>query len=258
MKAGKLRSTLTPAPTAARWRLGKGNSRRCRTIPANWPNNYKPWRGRAQVRRAGRFTSTASRAETFLPNRPSAKFGSTPIRFSAEYDRTGFGRIEIFTKPGTDALHGQAFFQFNDQYLNSRSPLYTQSSSLPPYKNQFEGFNLSGPVKKDKASFTLDFEQRDITENAFILATNLNSNLVPQTMNQGLLTPQTRTSITPRLDYAINAKKSAGHPLSIRPDGHEQRWRWIFQFGVHGLPSEDYGEQSASHGDGGAESAADQ
>ena len=128
--------------------------------------------------------------------------------FSAEYDRTGFGRIEIFTKPGTDALHGQLFFQFNDQYLNSRSPLYTQSSSLPPYKNQFEGFNLSGPVKKDKASFTLDFERRDITENAFILATNLNSNLVPQTVNQGLLTPQTRTSVTPRLDYAINAKNT--------------------------------------------------
>jgi hypothetical protein len=42
--------------------------------------------------------------------------------FSAEYDRTGFGRIEIFTKPGTDALHGQAFFQFNDQYLNFTQP----------------------------------------------------------------------------------------------------------------------------------------
>src|SRR5262249_7496619 len=65
---------------------------------------------------------------------------------------------------------------------------------------------------KDKASFTLDFERRGITENAFILATNLNSNLVPQTMNQGLLTPQTRTSITPRLDYAIKAKNT----LAIR------------------------------------------
>ncbi|HEY6347111.1 MAG TPA: carboxypeptidase-like regulatory domain-containing protein [Bryobacteraceae bacterium] len=124
--------------------------------------------------------------------------------FSAEYDRTGFGRIEIFTKPGTNSLHGQAFGQFNDEYFNSRSPLYTQSSSLPPYKNQFEGFNLSGPLKKDKASSTFDFERRDITENAFILATDLNSGLLPQTFNQALLTPQTRTSFSPRLDYAIN------------------------------------------------------
>ena len=128
--------------------------------------------------------------------------------FSAEYDRQGFGRIEIFTRPGTDSFHGQAFFQYNDQYLNSRSPLYTQSSSLPPYKNLFYGANLTGPIKKNKASFTLDFEHRDITENAFILATGLNTSLLPQSINQALLTPQTRTSITPRVDYAINANNT--------------------------------------------------
>jgi hypothetical protein len=128
--------------------------------------------------------------------------------FSAEYDRQGFGRIEIFTKPGTDTLHGQVFFQYNDQYLNSRSPLYVQSSSLPPYKNLFYGGNLTGPLKKGKASFTLDFERRDITENAFILATNLNTSLITQTINQALLTPQTRTTVTPRVDYAINANNT--------------------------------------------------
>ena len=124
--------------------------------------------------------------------------------FSAEYDRQGFGRIEIFTKPGTDSLHGQVFFQYNDQHFNSRSPLYVQSSSLPPYKNLFYGANMSGPIKQGKASFTLDFERRNITENAFILATNLSSSLAPQTVNQALLTPQTRTTVSPRVDYAIN------------------------------------------------------
>ena len=33
--------------------------------------------------------------------------------FSAEYDRLGYGRIEIFTKPGTDQLHGE--FQVGGQ-----------------------------------------------------------------------------------------------------------------------------------------------
>src|SRR5688572_8396108 len=33
--------------------------------------------------------------------------------FSAEYDRLGYGRVEIFTKPGTDKYRGQAFFNFN-------------------------------------------------------------------------------------------------------------------------------------------------
>ena len=31
--------------------------------------------------------------------------------FSAEFDRPGFGRIEILTKPGTDTFHGSAFAQ---------------------------------------------------------------------------------------------------------------------------------------------------
>lgn len=127
--------------------------------------------------------------------------------YSTEYDRPGFGRVEIFTKPGTDTIRGQGFFQFNDQYLNSRSPLLT-SSTRAPYENRILGLNLSGPIKKQKASFGFDFERRDITENAFVLATTLDSNLMPQTVNQSVVTPQTRTNISPRLDYSINANNT--------------------------------------------------
>jgi hypothetical protein len=34
--------------------------------------------------------------------------------FSAEFDRLGFGRIEILTKPGTDKYHGMAYFNDTD------------------------------------------------------------------------------------------------------------------------------------------------
>jgi len=124
--------------------------------------------------------------------------------FSPEYDKPGFGRIEIFTKPGTDFIRGQAFFQYSNQVFDARSPLLTQSN-LPPYDQRFFGVNLSGPIKKNKASFGLDFDQRNITENAFILATTLDSNLNPQSLSQVVATPQTRTSITPRVDSMINA-----------------------------------------------------
>src|SRR5208337_4716023 len=33
--------------------------------------------------------------------------------FSAEYDKLGYGRIEIFTKPGTDQFHGQLLVNGN-------------------------------------------------------------------------------------------------------------------------------------------------
>jgi hypothetical protein len=127
--------------------------------------------------------------------------------FSPEYDRPGFGRIEILTKPGTDRFHGQAFFQFNNQDLDARSPLLTQST-VPPFKQEFYNLSLSGPVKKQKASFGLNVEHRSITEDAFVLATTLDSNLNPVTVNQAVVTPQSRTNITPRLDYTINASNT--------------------------------------------------
>ena len=127
--------------------------------------------------------------------------------YAPEYDRPGFGRIEILTKPGSDSFRGQVFFQFNNQDFNSRSALYLQPS-LPPYKQIFEGFNISGPIKKNKASFSLDFDRRDITENAFILATTLDSSFNPVSINQGVVTPQTRMTISPRLDYTINEKNT--------------------------------------------------
>ncbi|MDT5295982.1 MAG: hypothetical protein QOJ76_2862, partial [Acidobacteriota bacterium] len=51
--------------------------------------------------------------------------------FSAEYDRLGYGRVEIFTKPGTDRFRGQASFNFNDESLNARSPF---AATRAPYQ----------------------------------------------------------------------------------------------------------------------------
>jgi len=127
--------------------------------------------------------------------------------FSSEYDRPGFGRIEIFTKPGTDTFHGQAFFQFNNEDFNTRSPLLAQSN-LPPYKQEFYNINLGGPLIAQKASFTLNAEHRSITEDAFILATTLDSNLNPLMVNQTMQAPQTRTTVTPRIDYRLSDKNT--------------------------------------------------
>jgi hypothetical protein len=125
--------------------------------------------------------------------------------YSTEYDRPGFGRIEIFTRPGTDNIRGQAFVQFNDESLNSRSPLL-DSPKRPQYQQKFYGLNLSGPMRKQKASFGFDFERRVIDENAFILATTLNDQLQPSTLNQAIVTPQTRTTWSPRLDFQLSPK----------------------------------------------------
>ncbi|HTQ53851.1 MAG TPA: carboxypeptidase regulatory-like domain-containing protein [Bryobacteraceae bacterium] len=161
--------------------------------------------------------------------------------YAPEFDRPGFGRIQIFTKPGSDTLRGQVFMQYNKEALNSRSPLLTQSKR-PPYQQRFFGLSISGPVKKSKASFGFDAEHRTINENAFILATALDSNLEPVTINQAILTPQTRTNLSPRLDYSINANNT----LTVR---YQNTRVGLDKEGVGGfsLPDQAYNETSSEN-----------
>ena len=128
--------------------------------------------------------------------------------FSAEYDRLGFGRIEIFTKPGTDKLRGQLFAMFNDESFNARSPFVARKA---PYQSRMFGGSISGPLTK-KSSFTLDVERRAIDENAIINATILDSNLLPASFSKAVVTPQYRTAVIPKIDLQLNGKNT----LSVR------------------------------------------
>ncbi|HEV2762788.1 MAG TPA: hypothetical protein VGV38_07330, partial [Pyrinomonadaceae bacterium] len=122
--------------------------------------------------------------------------------FSAEYDRLGYGRIEIFTKPGTDRLRGSASFNFNDESLNSRHPF---ALTRAPFQSRRYSANLSGPIVKGKASFFLDFERRETDDNDVINAIILDpATLQPVGFNESVLAPVRRTTFSPRLDYQLN------------------------------------------------------
>ncbi|MCU0228855.1 MAG: carboxypeptidase-like regulatory domain-containing protein, partial [Bryobacterales bacterium] len=124
--------------------------------------------------------------------------------YSAEFDRPGFGRIEILTKPGSDQLRGQAFFNFSDESLNSRNPFAVNRA---PYQARNFGGNLGGPITR-KASFFLDFERREIDDNAVVNATTLDSLFQPVTLQQAFVTPQRRGTGTARFDYALNDRNT--------------------------------------------------
>lgn len=122
--------------------------------------------------------------------------------FSAEYDRLGFGRIEILTKPGTDRLRGQVSFNFNDDKLNSRNPF---ADTRPPHQTKQYGGNLGGPISKKKASFFLDFEKRDVDDEAVIDAIDPVTGL---SFSDTFPTPNRRLTVGPRIDYQINANNT--------------------------------------------------
>lgn len=125
--------------------------------------------------------------------------------FSAEYERLGFGRIEILTKPGSDRLRGSAFMNFNDESLNSRNPF---AVNRPSSQVRFYGGNLSGPIKKNKASFFFDINRREADDNAVINAKMLDSgfNVIP--FQEAIRTPVRRTGFSFRADYALNDKNT--------------------------------------------------
>lgn len=137
-----------------------------------------------------------------LPPRASireVRINSNP--FSAEYDRLGFGRIEILTRPGTDRYRGQVSFNFNDDALNARNPF---APSRPPIQTRQYGGNLGGPIKKGKASFFVDFDKRDIDDETLIVAKVLDANNNIVDFRETFPVPNRRTSFSPRVDFQIN------------------------------------------------------
>lgn len=124
--------------------------------------------------------------------------------FSAQYDKLGYGRIEIFTKPGTDQWHGQAMGMFNTSALNSRNPFV---STEPGYHREFMNGSVGGPLGK-KASIFIDGGRRDMAGNAIVDAVVLDSNLAQTPFSQAVPNPNTNTNLSSRLDYQVTSNNT--------------------------------------------------
>jgi uncharacterized membrane protein YgcG len=138
--------------------------------------------------------------------------------FSSEYDKLGYGRIEIFTKPGSDQWHGNIQVQGNDSSFNSKNPYSinpsTGQSTEPPYYSTLFNGNIGGPLSK-KASFFFGGQYRDINDVAITdaLAPSMSLSSFDQAPFTGSLAqPRTRLNLGPRLDYQVTKNNT----LSVR------------------------------------------
>jgi hypothetical protein len=129
--------------------------------------------------------------------------------FSAEYDRLGFGRIEILTRPGTDKLRGNFGLMDSDATFNSRNPF---SDNKPDFSSRMWNGNVGGSLGK-KASFFADFMRRDVQDNSVIVAQYFDPKTLTQSsINTSVVTPNSFTVFAPRFDYAL----SRNHTLTVR------------------------------------------
>ena len=70
--------------------------------------------------------------------------------FSAEFDRIGYGRVEIITKPGSQKFNGMAAGFESTSGLNTGNPILAEQPSY----DFFAGFgNVTGPLGKKAAYF---------------------------------------------------------------------------------------------------------
>ncbi|HEY6290890.1 MAG TPA: carboxypeptidase-like regulatory domain-containing protein [Terriglobia bacterium] len=120
--------------------------------------------------------------------------------FSAEYDKLGYGRIEITTKPGLSQYHGQFFVNGNSSAFNSRSPFVTEE---PGYHSEMYSGNIGGPINK-KASFFFSIFDRQNNDSSIINAVVLSPDLTSQVpYTQAVANPRARLNLSPRIDYQL-------------------------------------------------------
>lgn len=177
--------------------------------------------------------------------------------FSAQYDRVGFGRVEVFTKPGTDKFHGSASLQGNNSSFNSTNPF---QGAVIPYHTIFFLGQLTGPLTKT-ASFTIGGSHRTIQSNSLInpigfFATSATSTTLcnPVTTancnyysgfpsaGRSVFVPQTRWDITPRVDVALGEKNTLTTRYQYETGSTENDG-----LGTTSLPTQAYNDGNNEH-----------
>ncbi len=79
--------------------------------------------------------------------------------FDAEYGRNSGAVVNVVTKSGTNALHGNVYEYFRNKVLNAQGYFNTVKPQFN--QNQFGG-TLGGPIKKDRTFFFGSYEGRRV------------------------------------------------------------------------------------------------
>ena len=129
--------------------------------------------------------------------------------YSAKNDTDPIGGlVEIFTKPGTDKLHGFFAISGNDSALNAKNPFYPNQ---PAYHSYFTNGNLSGTLTKHSSYFVNGYQSTADT-NTTISAESLDANNNPVQVIQALPRKSERIFVNPRIDFQV----SKNDTLSLR------------------------------------------
>jgi len=117
--------------------------------------------------------------------------------FSAEYDRIGYGRIEIITKPGSQKFHGSIGGWGTSSALGTANPFLAGQLSYWQIGNWDE---IGGPISKT-ASWL--FNANDIHRQNQSIVNALNPATLDSNIIEGYPAPMEYFNLIPRVDFTI-------------------------------------------------------
>ncbi len=127
--------------------------------------------------------------------------------FTTEYSRSGFGRIEVITKPGTGRMRGNFNFNFRNDALNATQ--FNAPVKLPYSRQNFQG-NVSGPLVHDKLTITLSAQRNDSFNTTIIKAITGNG-----PFNSSITQPNLRENFNSRGQYAVSDKNTLNFNIEV-------------------------------------------
>lgn len=156
-----------------------------------------------------------------LPNKENIKL----IRinrnvFSAQYEYTNGGGIEIFTDDDIKKISGRILANFSDARLNATDPYIGRRV---PYQDKGFNYSVSAPLGK-KASFSWSSDYTWTTSSAAITATTLDQNFAPieirrsyeipyfNSWNYAFFNwdPNKKHKVVASLDFSVNKSDNSG------------------------------------------------
>jgi hypothetical protein len=161
-----------------------------------------------------RFRSGGTSLFTFAPTRLGAMEEVTvsTAGLTADGGAQGAVQIQFVTKRGYNAFRGQVFDEIQNEKLNANTPVNAARGVPKPRIRQHEfGFNLGGPVVRNRLFFFGNYEQIHVPGQ-----TVLNRTVLTQEATQGVFR-YTATDGSIRTANLLDIARANGFPSTVDP-----------------------------------------
>ena len=139
---------------------------------------------------------------TFQPSiNTVSEFKVDNSTFSAEYGRNSGSIVNVATRSGTNAIHGEAFDFYRDAKFDSRNYFNPAPAPQSSFNRKQFGFNMGGPIVKNKTFFFGSYEGL-----RHLQTVDLNSGTLTSAQRAGVVDPTAKNL----LQYIPQANDSTG------------------------------------------------